>query len=144
MMTAANRKPKVIIDKNIPFIQGVLEPYCSSVEYLPGGAIDRQSAYDKDALLVRTRTKCNATLLEGSSVSFVASATIGTDHIDLDFLSKNNIKYSILILHYIIVFKIIGKSNPDTGTAVGFGFNLLFRTMEKEDIFIGKSFRCLH
>lgn len=122
MMTAANRKPKVIIDKNIPFIQGVLEPYCSSVEYLPGGAIDRESAYDKDALLVRTRTKCNASLLEGSSVSFIASATIGTDHLDLDFLSKNHIEYSNApgcnacgVMQYVItsLFYILSKKKMD-------------------------------
>ena len=37
------------------------------------------------ALLVRTRTRCDAGLLEGSAVRFVGSATIGADHVDVAF-----------------------------------------------------------
>ncbi len=75
---------KVVVDKDIPFIQGVLEKYFDVV-YLPGKEIDKTAVADADALVVRTRTKCNAGLLEGSQVKFIATATIGTDHIDLDW-----------------------------------------------------------
>ncbi len=75
---------KVIIENNIPYIKGLLEPYCS-VEYLPNSEIDRQTVADADALFVRTRTKCNRALLDGSRVRFIATATIGTDHIDMDY-----------------------------------------------------------
>jgi len=44
-----------------------------------------------DALLVRTRTLCSKELLQGSSVTFVGSPTIGTDHIDLDYCATANI-----------------------------------------------------
>lgn len=84
---------KIVADKNIPFLQGVLEPY-AEVLYLPGKEIDSTAVRDADALLVRTRTVCNKSLLEGTKVSFIASATIGTDHIDKGYLSSRGIAFS--------------------------------------------------
>ncbi len=81
---------KVVADKDIPFINGVIEPYFDVV-YLPGKEIDNCAVKDADALIVRTRTKCNSALLEGSGVKFIATATIGTDHIDLQWCSNNGI-----------------------------------------------------
>ena len=75
---------KVIADDNIPFLKGVLEPY-ADVIYLPGSLITRDIVMDADALLIRTRTKCNQSLLDGTSVKFIATATIGYDHIDADY-----------------------------------------------------------
>ena len=57
---------KVIIDSAIPYIRGVVEPY-AEVVYCKGAEIDRSVVADADALIVRTRTQCNAALLEGSS-----------------------------------------------------------------------------
>lgn len=79
---------KVIIDKDIPFIKGVLEPY-GKVEYCKGSDI---KAGEADALIIRTRTKCNAELLEGSKVKFIATATIGCDHIDLNYCALRGIE----------------------------------------------------
>lgn len=81
---------KVVVDKNIPFIQGVLEKY-AEVVYLEGREISRSEVLDADALIVRTRTKCTRDLLEGTAVRFIASATIGYDHIDTGFCQANNI-----------------------------------------------------
>ena len=81
---------KIIIDSNIPFIKGVFEPYCDVV-YLSGRDFTKESIKDADALIIRTRTKCNCQLLEGTSVKFIATATIGTDHIDLDYCAKSGI-----------------------------------------------------
>lgn len=81
---------KIIIDSNIPFIKGVFEPYCEVV-YLSGKDFSKESIKDADALIIRTRTKCNCQLLEGSSVKFIATATIGTDHIDLDYCARSGI-----------------------------------------------------
>ncbi len=81
---------KIVIDKNIPFIKGLLEPY-AEVLYMGGGEILPQIVSDADALIVRTRTKCDSRLLSGSSVKFIATATIGTDHIDLDYCRENGI-----------------------------------------------------
>ena len=54
---------KVVIDKAIPYINGVLEPY-AAVVYRDGGAFSREDAADADMLVVRTRTRCDASLLE--------------------------------------------------------------------------------
>lgn len=72
---------KVIIDSAIPYIRGVVEAW-ADVDYVEGAAIDRGVVCDADALIVRTRTRCDRALLEGSSVKFIATATIGRDHID--------------------------------------------------------------
>lgn len=84
---------KIVVDKDIPFIREVLEPY-AQVVYLAGGAISRNDVADADALIVRTRTKCNEALLEGSKVRFIASATIGFDHIDTEYCEKHNIRWT--------------------------------------------------
>ena len=84
---------KVLIDKAIPFLQGVLESFCE-VEYLEGNNFARDVVQSADALIVRTRTRCNRALLEGSRVQFIATATIGFDHIDLDYCRANNIAVS--------------------------------------------------
>ena len=81
---------KTIIDRAIPFIEGVLEPY-GEVVYMDGSSIGAADVADADALIIRTRTHCNEALLKGSKVRFVATATIGTDHIDLDFCQNNGI-----------------------------------------------------
>ena len=81
---------RVIVDSHIPNIQGLIEPY-AEVLYLEPGDISREAVKDADALIVRTRTRCNADLLDGSRVRFIGSATIGTDHIDLDYCASHGI-----------------------------------------------------
>ncbi len=81
---------RIFADENIPFLKGVLEPY-AHIEYFPGKQITREILKHADALLIRTRTKCNPELLTGTPVQFIASATIGFDHIDTDFCEKQNI-----------------------------------------------------
>ena len=81
---------KIIIDKNIPYIKGVFEPF-ADVVYLPGKDFTREDTKDADALIIRTRTICNEDLLAGSKVKVIASATIGFDHIDTEYCEKNNI-----------------------------------------------------
>lgn len=82
---------KIIADTNIPFLKGVLEPY-AQVEYLDGRTIDRSVLMDADALIIRTRTKCNEETLGGTRVQMIASATIGTDHIDLPWCKSHGIE----------------------------------------------------
>lgn len=81
---------KIVIDSAIPYIQGVLEPF-ADVRYIKGTAISHYDVRDADALVIRTRTHCNAALLDNSQVSFIATATIGFDHIDLDYCHRHNI-----------------------------------------------------
>jgi len=84
---------KIICDSHIPFLNGVLEPY-ADVAYLPGSAITRDDVLDADALIVRTRTRCDAGLLEGTKVRFIATATIGFDHIDTEWCQSNGITWT--------------------------------------------------
>ncbi len=84
---------RVVADDKIPFLKGVLEPY-AQVTYLPGSRMDRNSIKDADALIIRTRTKCNEELLAGTQVKFIATATIGFDHIDTVWCEQNSIKWT--------------------------------------------------
>ncbi|MFP4488501.1 MAG: 4-phosphoerythronate dehydrogenase [Bacteroidales bacterium] len=81
---------KIIIDRDIPFIKGVLEPY-ANVEYAEGSSIDHGILIDADAMIIRSRTRCNRELLNGTSVKFIGTTTIGTDHIDLDWCRSEGI-----------------------------------------------------
>lgn len=81
---------KIIVEKNIPYMQGVLENH-AEVLYLPYQNITSDAVKDADALLVRTRNKCDARLLGGSKCQFIGTATIGTDHIDLDYCASHGI-----------------------------------------------------
>lgn len=82
---------KVVVDSAIPYLKGLLEPYFEVV-YRPGQAFAAEDVADADALIVRTRTKCDAELLENSKVRFIATATIGFDHIDLEYCAGKGIK----------------------------------------------------
>lgn len=86
-------KPTIVIDDKIPFIQGVLEPY-AQVRYMAGNAISKEHLRHADALVVRTRTSCNAQLLEETSIKLIASATIGYDHIDTAYCDSHNIRWT--------------------------------------------------
>ena len=87
-MSDTGRNIKVVADRDIPFLKGALEAV-ADVVYLPGKEIDSLVLRDADALITRTRTKCNRALLEGSSVKFIATASIGFDHIDTEYSESN-------------------------------------------------------
>lgn len=81
---------RIIVEKNIPYIEGLLEKY-ADVAYLPYNEITPEVVKDADVLLVRTRNICNAELLDGSKCKFIGTATIGTDHIDLEYCRNHGI-----------------------------------------------------
>ena len=80
----------IAADSKIPFLKGVFEPY-AEVRYLDPGEFTPETVRNADALIIRTRTKCDATLLEHSRVSVIATATIGTDHIDTRWCIRHGI-----------------------------------------------------
>lgn len=84
---------KIVCDSAIPFLKGVFEPY-AEVLYRKGSQIAPSDVRDADALIVRTRTRCDASLLEGSKVRIVASATIGYDHIDTAWCDSRGILWT--------------------------------------------------
>lgn len=81
---------KFVIDSAIPFVQGVFEPY-ADVVYKEGTAICREDISDADAMIIRTRTKCDQELLEGTPVQMISTTSIGTDNIDLPYCRSHGI-----------------------------------------------------
>ena len=86
-------KPRIIIDANIPYIRGAFDDV-ADVEYLVAKDITHDKAMNADALIVRTRTRCNAELLDGTRVKMIATATIGIDHIDTDYCDTHGIQWT--------------------------------------------------
>lgn len=87
------KKLKIIADNKIPFLKGALEDV-ADVLYLPGKDFNNQIVKNADAIIIRTRTVCNEELLAGTSVKFIATATIGYDHIDTDWCAAKGIKWT--------------------------------------------------
>lgn len=87
------KKLRIIADDKIPFLKGALDGI-ADIMYLPGAGITAEHVKNADAMLIRTRTKCNAELLHGSSVKFIATATIGFDHIDTEYCENNGIYWT--------------------------------------------------
>ena len=85
---------KIVVDDKIPYISEKLALLADDVVYLRGADISAEDVRDADALIVRTRTHCNRQLLEGSRVQFVATATIGFDHIDTDYMDEAGIYWT--------------------------------------------------
>jgi len=81
---------KLVIDKEIPFIEGVFEPY-AEILYKEGKDIAPKDVADADAMIIRTRTRCDASLLEGSSVKLISLASVGLDNIDIEYCRANSI-----------------------------------------------------
>lgn len=82
---------KIVVDDKIPYIRETLAMLADEVVALPGAAIGPDDVRDADALIVRTRTRCDRRLLEGSRVQLVATATIGFDHLDTAYLEQAGI-----------------------------------------------------
>ena len=85
---------KIVVDDKIPYITEKLALLADDVVYLKGSEICAEDVRDADALIVRTRTRCDEQLLAGSRVQFVATATIGFDHIDTDYMARAGIKWT--------------------------------------------------
>jgi erythronate-4-phosphate dehydrogenase len=84
---------KIVADDKIPFLKGALEPF-AEVVYMPGKQISKYDLIDSDALLIRTRTKCTESLLEGAKIRFIGTATIGFDHIDTNYCESRRITWT--------------------------------------------------
>lgn len=87
---------KIVVDENIPMAERCFGQIAEAVEVVkaPGRNMEADQVQDADALIVRSITKVNEALLAGSSVRFVGTATIGVDHIDLDYLAAQNITFT--------------------------------------------------
>ena len=85
---------KLVIDDKIPFIREAVAKITPRAVYKRGADITAADVRDADALIVRTRTRCDESLLAGSRVRFVATATIGFDHIDTGYLARAGISWA--------------------------------------------------
>ena len=84
-------KKTIIIDSDIPYIRDIFDKV-ANIQYIKGKSITPETVADADALIIRTRTKCNEELLKNSKVSFIGTATIGIDHIDTEYCSTHGIE----------------------------------------------------
>ena len=85
---------KIVVDNKIPYIRETICQLADEVVFLSGAAITADDVRDADVLVVRTRTRCNQQLLEGSKVQLVVTATIGYDHIDTEWLESAGIRWT--------------------------------------------------
>ncbi|RBW49860.1 4-phosphoerythronate dehydrogenase PdxB [Marinobacter sp. F3R11] len=83
----------IVADENIPLLDAFFGDM-GEIRRVSGRTMCPEDVRDADVLLVRSVTRVNRALLEGSKVRFVGTTTIGTDHIDLDWLEKSGIGFS--------------------------------------------------
>lgn len=111
---------KITADRNIPFLEGIFEPY-ADIQYIDGKDIRHEDIIDSDALIIRTRTKCDRNFLEGTKVSIIATATIGTDHIDLNWCRENGIR-------------VVNAQGCNAGGVMQYVFSALYGTASRKGI----------
>ncbi len=86
-------KMKIVADENIPFLHEAFGEF-GDIHAMPGRSITRESLEDATMLLVRSVTPVSGELLDQTPVKFVATATIGTDHVDTEYLNQNVIGFA--------------------------------------------------
>ena len=103
---------KILFDENMPYANAFFSDFCDAGDLVPfsGRNVTPAQIKDADVLLVRSVTQVNEALLKhNNKLSFVGTATIGTDHIDQQYLSKRNIAFhsapgcnAISVAEYVI------------------------------------------
>ncbi|PTY37096.1 hypothetical protein BGP77_07390 [Saccharospirillum sp. MSK14-1] len=84
---------RILADENMPHVEPWFSGLAVSLTRRPGRTLTKADLMETDVLLVRSVTQVNAELLEGTPVRFVGSATIGTDHVDTDWLAEQGITF---------------------------------------------------
>ena len=84
---------RIVADENIPYVREAFGTL-GDVATVAGRAMSAEAVADADLLMVRSVTRVDAALLEGSRVRFVATATIGEDHIDKAYLAGRGIGFA--------------------------------------------------
>lgn len=84
---------QIVADENIPLLDEFFAAF-GDIRRYPGRAIDRAALGDAEVLLVRSVTRVDRALLQGSKVRFVGTCTIGTDHLDLEYFAEAGIAWS--------------------------------------------------
>lgn len=84
---------RILADENIPLVEAFFAEY-GEIRRMPGRSINRAALEQVDVLLVRSVTRVDRELLEGSAVRFVGTCTIGTDHLDIDYFEEAGIAWA--------------------------------------------------
>lgn len=85
---------RILADENIPGVEAYFGDIATVISYAPGRAINTAQIAACDLLLVRSVTPVNASLLQQHRPRFIGSATIGIDHIDVEWLAKQQIPFA--------------------------------------------------
>lgn len=85
---------KIVADIDIPFLKGLPEKFADEVVYFSTPQFSHEKIKDADALIVRTPDKCTREILEGTNVKFIATASVGFDHIDIDYCRQQKIGWA--------------------------------------------------
>ncbi len=119
---------KIVADENIPFVKECFSSI-GEVQAVQGRQITPEVTADADILLVRSITPVNEKLLADSKVKFVATATIGFEHVDVDYLKARGIGFASApgsnansVAEYIVAALLsVGKKNKITleGKSIG-------------------------
>ena len=84
---------KILVDENMPYARELFSRL-GEVKPVAGRPIPVDELADAQALMVRSVTRVNASLLSGTAVKFVGTATAGTDHVDQAWLDEAGIGFS--------------------------------------------------
>ncbi len=119
---------RIVADENIPFVQEAFGSL-GAVHLMSGRSISPEILRDAEVLLVRSVTRVDSSLLEGSAVRFVGSATIGTDHVDAAYLRDRGIPFAHApgsnaesVVEYVIAALLhlaVSRNQPLRGKTVG-------------------------
>jgi len=85
-------RPTILADENIPCAREAFGTL-GEVRLTHGRQISRADLADVDLLVVRSITRVDAALVEGSRVRFVGTATSGSDHVDAADLDRLGIAF---------------------------------------------------
>ena len=83
---------RILADENIPMLEVFARH--GQLRRVAGRSLDRAVLADAEVLLVRSVTQVDQALLAGSQVKFVGTCTIGTDHLDLQYLTQQGIGWA--------------------------------------------------
>ncbi|WP_213875930.1 4-phosphoerythronate dehydrogenase PdxB [Pseudomonas sp. dw_358] len=83
----------IVADENIPLVDAFFQGF-GDIRRVHGRTLTRETLGDAQILLVRSITRVDRALLEGSQVRFVGTCTIGTDHLDLAYLAEAGIQWA--------------------------------------------------
>jgi len=84
---------KLVIDENIALAEEAFSQF-GDVLLIGGRQITNDILRNADVLIIRSITIVGENLLQNTKIKFVGTATIGTDHIDTNYLNKNNIAFA--------------------------------------------------